>query len=139
MKPHLSLITLAVSDLERSLKFYRDGLGLPTQGIMGEEFENGAVVFFDLHGGIKLALWPRPSLAHDSGVPQEATPVGFSLAHNVGSAEEVDTVLQQAVSAGGSLTKAGSRAFWGGYTGYFQDPDGHLWEGAWNPDLPPPA
>jgi catechol 2,3-dioxygenase-like lactoylglutathione lyase family enzyme len=136
MKPRITLITLAVDDLERSVAFYRDGLGLETKGIVGTEFENGAVAFFALESGLKLALWPRKSLAADSGValqPRSATE--FSVAHNVGSREEVDAVMQQALRAGAEVVKPARPTFYGGYAGYFQDPDGHLWEVAFNPGL----
>src|SRR5689334_10730606 len=97
MKPRVSLITLAVDDLDRSLAFYRDGLGWTTKGIVGTEFEHGAVVFFDLEGGLKLALWPRASLEHDSGIPRHApSPTEFTLAHNLRSREEVDAAMVQA-------------------------------------------
>lgn len=138
MQPRITLITLAVADLERALRFYRDGLGLPTEGIVGQEFEHGAVAFFDLHPGVRLSLWPRKSLAHDCGLPAAAgSPTQFALAHNVRSRQEVDEVLAQAKAAGGTLTKAAADTFYGGYAGYFQDPDGHLWEVAWNPQLLP--
>jgi uncharacterized protein len=140
MQPRVTLITLCVDDLQRALQFYRDGLGLPTQGIMGEEFEHGAVAFFDLQPGLRLALWPRQSLAHDAGIavgPRSATE--FALAHNVASAEEVGAVMAQAKAAGATLTKPAAKTFWGGYAGYFSDPDGHLWEVAFNPDMPPLA
>jgi hypothetical protein len=120
------------------VRFYRDGLGLPTEGVVGQQFPHGAVAFFDLASGLRLALWPRASLAHDSGLPvgpRSATE--FCLAHNVGSQEEVDEVMAQATVAGGSLVKAAQQTFWGGYAGYFQDPDGHLWEVAFNPELLP--
>ena len=137
MKPRISLITLAVEDLDRSVAFYRDGLGLPTLGIMGTEFEIGAVAFFELESGIKLALWPRGSLAADSGLPIDAIrPGSFTLAHNVESEAEVRDVMAQAQRAGARVIKPAQSAFWGGYAGYFQDPDGHLWEVAFNPDLP---
>ena len=136
MKPRISLITLGVEDLERSVAFYRDGLGLPTMGIMGTEFEIGAVAFFELESGIKLALWPRTSLATDSGLPiGPISPTSFTLAHNVESEAEVREVMAQAQRAGAKIVKPAQRAFWGGYAGYFQDPDGHLWEVAFNPDL----
>ncbi len=136
MKPRISLITLAVEDLERSVAFYRDGLGLPTTGIMGNEFEIGAVAFFELESGIKLALWPRTSLAADSGLPiASITPGSFTIAHNVESESEVREVMAQAQRAGARIVKSAQRAFWGGYAGYFQDPDGHLWEVAFNPDM----
>lgn len=136
MNPHITLITLAVDDLERSVSFYRDGLGLATRGIIGTEFENGAVAFFPLQPGLQLALWPRRSLAADSGVPSRPpSATEFSLAHNVGSKEEVDAVMAQAQRAGAHLAKPAQPTFYGGYAGYFQDPDGHLWEVAYNPGL----
>ena len=138
MKPRVTLITLGVDDLDRSLRFYRDGLGLQTQGIVGEQFEHGAVAFFDLQPGLKLAIWPRASLAHDTGLPVSArAPAGVSLAHNVGSQAEADAVMQQAAAAGGTIVKPAQATFWGGYAGYFADPDGHLWEVAWNPQMLP--
>lgn len=140
MTPRITLITLAVDDLERSLAFYRDGLGLPTTGIVGTEFENGAVVFFELESGLRLALWPRRSLAADSGLPlQPPSATEFSLAHNVGSREEVDAVMLQARRAGARIVKEARPTFYGGYAGYFQDPDGHLWEVAFNPGFASPG
>jgi hypothetical protein len=123
-----------VDDLERSLRFYRDGLGLETQGIVGTEFEHGAVAFFDLQAGLKLALWPRKSIAHDSGLtPGGPGATEFTIGHNVTSKAEVDAVMEQAEKAGAAIVKPAHDTFWGGYAGYFQDPDGHLWEVAWNP------
>jgi uncharacterized protein len=137
MKPRISVITIGVDDLEQSLRFYRDGLGLSTQGITGQEFEYGAVVFIDLQAGLHLALWPRKSIAHDSGLaPSEKSPAEFTLGHNVNSKAEVDAVMNQAKSAGAVVVKPARDTFWGGYAGYFQDPDGHLWEVIWNPQLP---
>ena len=136
MRPRITLITLGVGDLERALAFYRDGLGWRTDGIVGQQFEHGAVVFFELESGLRLALWPRTSLAHDSGLPAGArSPSSFCLAHNVGSHLEVDEAMTQAARAGALVVKPPRDTFWGGYAGYFQDPDGHLWEVAWNPDL----
>ena len=138
MKARISVITLGVDDLERSVAFYRDGLGLGKDGIVGAEFEYGAVAFFDLQQGLKLALWPRRSLAHDAGLtlsPPSAT--DLSLGHNVSSKAEVDAVMAQASAAGGAVVKAAHDTFWGGYAGYFQDPDGHLWEVVYNPKLLP--
>lgn len=138
MKPRITVITIGVDDLERSLRFYRDGLGLPTDGIFGEEFEHGAVAFFDLQAGLKLAIWPRKSLSHDSGIPLcNPSPTDLSLGHNVSSKAEVDTVMEQAKSAGAVIVKPAQDTFWGGYAGYFQDPDNHLWEIVWNPQLLP--
>lgn len=139
MKPRVSLITLGVEDLGASLRFYRDGLGLATGGIIGTEFEYGAVAFFDLQAHLKLAVYPRKSLARDSGLPVEpASGTQFSIGHNVSSKAEVDAVMQQARSAGAVIVKPAQDTFWGGYAGYFQDPDRHLWEVAWNPQWPVP-
>ncbi|MGH2582653.1 MAG: VOC family protein [Anaerolineales bacterium] len=135
MNPRITVLTIGVDDLKKSLEFYRDGLGLKTEGIVGEEFEYGAVVFFDLENGSKLALWPRKSLAEDAGIkesPPSATEL--SMGHNVASKEEVEVVMAQAKKAGAKIIKPAQNTFWGGYAGYFQDLDGHLWEIAWNPD-----
>lgn len=138
MKPRLTVLTLAVDDLDRALRFYRDGLGFATPGIFGTEFEHGAVVFIDLQPGLKLALWPRRSLAHDTGLPlQPPSATELSLGHNVRSREEVDAVMAQAAAAGAVVVKPAQDTFWGGYGGYFQDPDRHLWEVVWNPHLLP--
>jgi catechol 2,3-dioxygenase-like lactoylglutathione lyase family enzyme len=140
MQPRITLITLGVDDLPRAVAFYRDGLGLATDGIIGTEFEDGAVAFFDLQGGLKLALWPRGSLARDAGLsPTPHSPTEFSLAHNVASKAEVDAVLAQARAAGARIVREAADTAWGGYTGYFQDPDDHLWEVAWNPAWQIPA
>jgi uncharacterized protein len=140
MQPRITVITLGVDDLERAVAFYRDGLGLKTDGIVGTEFEHGAVAFFDLQAGLKLALWPRASLAHDArlslGTPNASD---ISLGHNVASRAEVDAVMEQARRAGAGIVKPAQETFWGGYAGYFQDPDQHLWEVVWNPQLMPPA
>jgi uncharacterized protein len=134
MKPRITLVTLGVDDLERSLRFYRDGLGLKTEGIVGKQFEHGAVAFFDLQAGLKLAIWPRKSIAHDSGIPAgKPTATEFTLGHNVSSKAEVNAVMEQAKKAGAVIVKPAHDTFWGGYAGYFQDPDQHLWEVAWNP------
>jgi catechol 2,3-dioxygenase-like lactoylglutathione lyase family enzyme len=136
MKPRITLVTIGVDDLERSLRFYRDGLGLSTDGIVGEEFEYGAVVFVELQSSLRLALWPRKSIAHDTGLsPESKSPIEFTLGHNVNSKSEVDAVMNQAKTAGAAIVKPAHDTFWGGYSGYFQDPDGHLWEVAWNPQL----
>jgi catechol 2,3-dioxygenase-like lactoylglutathione lyase family enzyme len=134
MKPRITLITLGVDDLEKAVGFYRDGLGLRTEGIVGKEFEHGAVAFFDLQAGLKLALWPRSSLARDSGIDEHArSATEFSIGHNVSSKAEVDQVMAQAAAAGAVIVKPAQDTSWGGYAGYFQDPDAHLWEVAWNP------
>src|SRR5689334_5274571 len=135
MQPHVTFITLGVDDLERAVAFYRDGLGLATKGIVGTEFENGAVAFFKLQGGLTLGLWPRTSLAKDAGVPVgPPSATEFSLAHNVGSQAAVDALIEQAGKAGAVIVKPAQQTFYGGYAGYFQDPDGHLWEVAFNPN-----
>lgn len=135
MKPQIKVITLGVNDLEKSLAFYRDGLGLPTQGITGTEFEDGAVVFFNMNDDLILALYPKASLAKDAKVPVgQASPSDFSIGHIVKSKQEVDAVIRQAEKAGARITDPAHDRFWGGYSGYFQDLDGHLWEIAWNPE-----
>jgi catechol 2,3-dioxygenase-like lactoylglutathione lyase family enzyme len=140
MKPRITLITIGVDDLERSLRFYRDGLGLPTDGIIGQEFEYGSVVFINLKSGLGLALWPRASIARDTGIPVgPKSPTEFVLAHNVSSESEVDAVMKEAEKAGAVIVKSAQPTFYGGYAGYFQDPDGHLWEVAWNPSWADPA
>jgi uncharacterized protein len=137
MKPGISIITLGVDNLERSLKFYRDGLGFPTEGIIGKEYEHGAVALFTLQGGLMLSLFERDNLALDATVPRTATsPTEFSIGQLLGSKEEVDAVMAQAAKAGAKIVKPAQDAFWGGYSGYFQDPDGHLWEILWNPAFP---
>ncbi len=134
MKPRISVITLGVADLPRSLAFYRDGMGLPTEGIVGTEFEDGAVVFFHVNQDLILALYPKAALAKDGHVPVgPSSPAEFSIGHNVGSKQEVDIVMRQAERAGAQITDPAHDRFWGGYSGYFQDPDGHLWEVAWDP------
>lgn len=127
MKPKIAIITLGVSNFDRSTAFYRDGLGLPTHGNFP------GVTFFELKG-TWLALYPRKELAEDARVDEVGNGFrGFTLAHNVASKEEVDEVLKEATKAGGSIVKEAMDADWGGYSGYFADPDGFLWEVAWNP------
>jgi uncharacterized glyoxalase superfamily protein PhnB len=138
MKARITMLTLGVDDLERALLFYRDGLSLPTEGIIGHDIPHGAVAFFDLQAGVKLAIFARDDLAHDAGVrktPRSATE--FSIGHNVRSEDEVDAVMAQARRAGATVVKPAQRTFWGGYAGYFADPDGHLWEVAFNPGFLP--
>jgi catechol 2,3-dioxygenase-like lactoylglutathione lyase family enzyme len=136
MQPRITLITLGVDDLERAVAFYRDGLGLPTQGIVGREFEHGAVAFFDLQAGLRLALWARDDIAHDTSLPKSGrSPTEFTLAHNVRRRADVDAVMAQAAQAGARIVKPAHDTFWGGYAGYFADPDDHVWEVAWNPQL----
>lgn len=136
MKPRITVITLGVDDLARSFAFYRDGLGFPTDGIIGKEFEHGAVAFFDLQPGLKLAIWPRDDIAYDTGIPKAPrSATELTIGHNVGSKDEVDEVMAQAKKAGAKIVKPAGKTFWGGYAGYFQDPDGHLWEVVWNPEM----
>ena len=134
MEPRIRIITLGVSNLARSLAFYRDGMGLPPEGINGTEFEEGAVAFFKMNADLLLALFLRTPLAKDAGIPV-GTPCQneFPIGHTVNSKHEVDALMQQAKQAGARITHPAHDRFWGGYSGYFQDPDGHLWEIAWSP------
>jgi catechol 2,3-dioxygenase-like lactoylglutathione lyase family enzyme len=139
MKPRITVLTLGVDDLERSVAFYRDGLGLPTDGIVGTEFAYGAVAFFRLAGDLVLALYPAASLAREAGVAVTDQRLGaVAIGHNVGSKAEVDAVMRQAEIAGAVITDPARERFWGGYGGHFHDLDGHLWEVAWNPQWPLP-
>ena len=136
MNPRITVFTIGVDSLERSVAFYRDGLGLPTEGIIGTEFEHGAVAFFDMQPGLKLAVWERSNISFDTGIPlSPASATEFTIGHNVASKEEVDAVMKQAEDAGAVIIRKAQDAFWGGYSGYFQDPDGHVWEIVWNPQL----
>ena len=136
MQPHITMITLAVQDLQASFDFYHQGLGLNSAGIIGTEYENCAVAFFDLQNNLKLALWPQQSLSRDTGLAaNQFCPTQMSLAHNVESKSMVDQVMRQAENAGARIVKPAQTTFYGGYAGYFQDLDGHLWEIAYNPDL----
>lgn len=138
MKPRISVITLGVADLERSLIFYRDGLGLPTEGIIGREFEHGAVAFFDLSSGLKLAIWAQDSISHDTGLPKHpVSSTAFTIGQNVLNRMEVDETMHAAARAGAEIVKAPQDTFYGGYAGYFRDLDGHLWEIVWNPQMLP--
>ena len=138
MKARISVLTICVDDLERALRFYRDGLGLATPGIIGQEFEHGAVAFFDLQPGLKLALWPRDSLAHDSGIARRGSALpDFTIGHNLRSEAEVQATMAQAEAAGATIVKPAQKTFWGGFAGYFQDLDGHLWEVVYNPAFLP--
>jgi len=130
MEPRVSFITLGVSDLERATRFYRDVLGL------AQKATPPTVAFFEM-GKTWLSLYPREDLAADAGVPAAGSGFpGFSLAHNVRSIDDVDALLAHAASGGGKLVKPGHHTDWGGYAGYFSDPDGFLWEVAWNPKFP---
>jgi uncharacterized protein len=139
MEPCVHVITLAVDDLQRALTFYRDGLGLPTKGVVGDEYDGsdteaaGAVVMIHLDGGLILALYPRGELAKDARIPPTAPESGaFSIGHIVGERSEVDALLAQAQAAGATLTDEAHERPWGIYSGYFRDPDGHLWEIIWD-------
>ena len=130
MEPRISLVTLGVRDLEAATRFYAEGLGLPRLETPP------SVTFFEM-GTTWLALWSRESLARDAGVPDDGRGfAGFSLAHNVRSPREVDALLAHVERFGAKVLKRGHETPWGGYTGYFADPDGFLWEVAWNPDFP---
>jgi uncharacterized protein len=132
MEPRISLITLGVQDLDRALQFYRDGLGWPVSSASVE----GDVAFFRSRGAV-LALYPRHLLAADAHLPPDGSGFGgIALAQNVGDRAEVDAILARAEAAGGSILKPAEQAEWGGYHGYFADPDGYLWEIAWNPGFP---
>jgi len=130
MEPRLSFVTLGVADLERATRFYQAGLGLPRLD------SPPGVAFFDL-GRTRLALYPRHLLAADAGVAAHGSGFpGFALAHNVRSRAEADRLLEDVTRAGGRVVKPAHPADWGGYAGYFADPDGFLWEVAWNPRFP---
>jgi len=134
VKSRINFVTLGVDDLDKSLTFYRDGMGLPTKGIIGQEFEDGAVVFFHMNDGLILALYPKAALAKDAKIPvTPSSPTAFSIGHIVKSKSDVDDLMKQAERAGATITDPAHDRFWGGYSGYFQDLDGHLWEIAWNP------
>ncbi len=128
MEPRLNIVTLGVRDLERAVSFYRDGLKWPQSSASIGDF-----AIFSLSTGTALALYPRHLLAADARVNDGGGFGGVTLAQNVADQETVDRVLAQAVEAGGTLLKAAERVEWGGYSGYFADPDGHPWEVAWNP------
>ena len=132
MEPRISIVTLGVEDLPRAVAFYRNGLGLPMIN------DGEGIAFFQLQG-LRLALYPRGALAEDATVADQprGSFSGITLAHNLRSPAEVDALLAQAVAVGGTIWKQAQKVFWGGYSGYFADPDGHLWEVAWNPDFPP--
>ena len=143
MDAHIDVVTLAVADLDRALAFYRDGLGLQSRGVIGTEYLGddvtpaGAIATFELNGGLILALYPRTELAKDASVELGPPKSGeFSIGHLVQSRAEVDALLSQAAAAGATLTDEAHDRPWGIYSGYFRDPDGHLWEIIWNPRMP---
>jgi catechol 2,3-dioxygenase-like lactoylglutathione lyase family enzyme len=142
MQPRIHVVTLGVDDLERALAFYRDGLGWESPGIVGTEFagdaENpaGDIALFHLRPGLLLALYPRSELARDARVPRDPPSSSeFSLGQAVATRDKVDTILRLAERAGASITEPARDRPWGIYSGYFRDPDGHLWEILWNPSL----
>lgn len=138
MEPRIVVLTLGVTDLERSLAFYRDGLGFPTQGIIGTEYENGTVAFFELTNGLIFALYPRTSLGAEARVEVGDQPAHqFTIGHNVRTREQVDAVINQARAAGAHVLDEPHDRPWGIYSGHFEDPDGHIWEIVWNPELIP--
>ena len=137
MKPRISVLTLGVDDLARAVAFYRDGLGWPTRGIVGSAEQHSAVAFFALQPGFQLALFPRASLALEAGVAEPPSGTsGCLLSHNVARREQVAEVMAQAAAAGARILRVPRDTAWGGHAGYFQDPDGHPWEVAWNPKWP---
>ena len=143
MQARIDIVTLAVADLERALEFYRDGLGLESRGVIGTEFAGddidpaGAIALFELPGGLMFSLYPRTELAKDANVPFGPPESGeFSIGHAVASKAEVDALLSRAEAAGATLTDRPHDRPWGIYSGYFRDPDGHLWEILYNPRLP---
>jgi uncharacterized protein len=138
MEARFTTLTLGVNNLEKAYKFYHEGLGLASKGIVGKEFEHGEVAFFDLKNGMTLALYSRDNLAWDSQLKKsEPSPTEFSIGYNTRNQSEVDTLMAHAKKAGAKIVKPAQKTFWGGYGGYFQDPDGHLWEIAYNPNLIP--
>ncbi len=144
MDARIDVITLAVADLDRALAFYRDGLGLDSRGVVATEFVGddvtpaGAIALFELHGDLLLALYPRAELAKDANVAfGPPKPGEFSIGHLVADRAQVDALLSQARAAGATLTEPPHERPWGIYSGYFRDPDGHLWEVIWHPRRSP--
>lgn len=134
MKQRINLLTLGVNDLKKAMDFYQKGMGWQTKGIVGTEYENGAVVMFELDRGQMLCLYERKNLAWDSHLTEQAeSATEFSIGYFVNSEKEVDAIMERAKKAGAKITKPAQKAFWGGYHGYFQDMDGHLWEIGYNP------
>ncbi len=136
MQPRITVITLGVSDLEKSFEFYKQ-LGFDSkEGIIGKEFDHGAVAFFELQDGLRLAIWERKNISFDTGIKEGiANPTAFTLGHNVNDKASVDLIMKAAEAAGAHITVSPHETFWGGYAGYFQDLDGHLWEIVYNPSL----
>lgn len=128
MEPRLNIVTLGVQDISKAIRFYRDGLGWPLSSVSGGDF-----AIFKLSTGTALALYPRDLLAIDANVNDPGGFGGITLAQNVDIPEEVDHVLSQAAKSGATILKPAQKTDWGGYSGYFADPDGHPWEVAWNP------
>jgi uncharacterized glyoxalase superfamily protein PhnB len=138
LEPRFTILTLGVDDLEKSFKFYHDGMGLPSKGIIGKEFEHGEIAFFDLKNGMILALYSKNNLAWDSQLKNgKSSSTEFSIGYTTRSEAEVDSIMEQARRAGAKIARPAQKTFWGGYSGYFQDPDEHLWEIAYNPNLIP--
>jgi uncharacterized glyoxalase superfamily protein PhnB len=138
MESRFTTLTLGVDNLDKSFKFYHEGLGLPSKGIIGKEFEHGEVAFFDLKNGMILALYSRDNLAWDSQMKKsKLSSTEFSIGYNTRNEAEVDSLMAQARKAGAVIARPAQKTFWGGYSGYFKDPDGHLWEIAYNPNLIP--
>jgi predicted lactoylglutathione lyase len=138
MEPRFAILTLGVDNLEKAYEFHHNGLGLASKGIVGKEFENGEVAFFEVKNGMKLAIYLRKNLAWDAKIPQTpSSSTEFSIGYNVRNKSEVNSIIDLARKAGGKITKPAQDAFWGGYHGYFEDLDGHLWEIFWSSELSP--
>jgi predicted lactoylglutathione lyase len=137
MKPRINVITITVNDLQKSFDFYSKGLGWHSDGIIGADIENGAVAFFPLSNGLILALWPKQSLFNDANLNEleQNQTTSFSLGYNVNSKEDVDKAINIAIESGGQLVDPAGYRAWGGYSGYFKDLDGHLWDVVYNPEL----
>ena len=138
LESRFTVLTLGVEDLEKSFKFYHEGMGLASKGVVGKEFEHGDVAFFDLKNGMTLALYGKDNLAWDSHLKKDKrSSTEFSVGYTTRNEAEVDSILEQAKKAGATIARPAQKTFWGGYSGYFLDPDGHLWEIAYNPNLIP--
>ncbi len=133
MKQRIHVLTLGVNDLEKSMRFFKNGFGWQTKGIVGTEYERGAIVVFDLNNGMMISLYERKNLAWDTGLEQQPeSATEFSIGHLVNTDKEVNLIMEQAGKAGAKIIKPAQKTFWGGYAGYFKDIDGHLWEIAHN-------